>query len=108
MPSSDQPRDLRRVRSGLLGLIGISYIGFAYALAFPRVAAISGAVFRCPFLAITGIECPLCGLTRSWNAALHLDWATAFAYHSAGPVLLLLAVAYSLHNLHRFVQPSSV
>ncbi|HEX7100476.1 MAG TPA: DUF2752 domain-containing protein [Acidimicrobiia bacterium] len=43
----------------------------------------------CPFALVTGVACPLCGMTR---AALHLiqgDFAGAMAYHP----LVLLVVA---------------
>ena len=35
----------------------------------------------CPFLAMTGLPCPTCGMTRAWIAALSLDYQTAFSYH---------------------------
>ncbi len=35
----------------------------------------------CPFLALTNLPCPTCGMTRAWIAALSLDLPTAFSYH---------------------------
>ena len=35
----------------------------------------------CPFLTITGLPCPTCGMTRAWIAALSLDLQSALSYH---------------------------
>lgn len=47
----------------------------------------------CPFLSITGILCPGCGMTRAIIRALRLDFAGAWLYHPlffTVPVILLL------------------
>ena len=47
----------------------------------------------CPFLSITGIPCPGCGMTRAIIMALRLDFAGARLYHPlffTVPVILLL------------------
>lgn len=59
----------------------LAYVGIVYLLPF-----------TCPILALTGIPCPGCGLTRAWLAALGGRFAEAFAFHPlfwAVPVLLL-------------------
>ena len=48
--------------------------------------------FPCPLLLLTGLQCPLCGMTRAAASLLRLDFAAAFAYHALWP----LAVAYFL------------
>ncbi len=35
----------------------------------------------CPFLSLTRLPCPTCGMTRAWIAALQLDFSSAFAFH---------------------------
>ena len=45
------------------------------------VALIYVSPITCPILAVTGIPCPGCGLTRACLAALRLDLAAAFSYH---------------------------
>lgn len=85
--------DRLRIRHILLGLLGWSYLAFAYMLPLAAPSQRSGflaALTRCPFLQLTGIECPLCGLTRSWHALLHGDLAAAFAFNRGGPFLLPL------------------
>jgi hypothetical protein len=49
--------------------------GLAYALAVPLVFALDWA---CPILALTGLPCPGCGITRASMALLELDLLTAF------------------------------
>lgn len=45
---------------------------------------------RCPFLSLTGWQCPGCGSQRSVHALLHLDVASAWAYNP----LLILSLPY--------------
>lgn len=92
----------QRVRSGLLAGLGMAYLTFAYELETPRILGVRqlGRV-TCPLLALTGIPCPLCGTTRSWNAAFRMDWADAFGFHPIAPLFLPLAIAatvrFALH-----------
>ena len=51
-----------------------------------------GRGFPCPLLLLTGLQCPLCGMTRAAASLLRLDFAAAFSYHALWP----LAVAYFL------------
>ena len=64
-------------------------------------AAAAGVVYRldplgrlipCPYLALTELACPGCGLTRAVHFLLHADVATAFSYNP----LLFLAVPAAL------------
>ncbi len=48
--------------------------------------------FACPFLAVTGIPCPFCGMTRAVVAAVHGHIASSLAFNPGGIVVLLLAV----------------
>jgi hypothetical protein len=43
----------------------------------------------CLFKALTGHDCPGCGLTRSFTYMGHLDPIAAFRMHMLGPVLYL-------------------
>lgn len=71
---------LRRLLTGLLGMVAV---GAGYAL-WVNLTHLS---IPCPFHAITGLQCPGCGVTRMCLALLRLDVSGAW---KANPVLLLL------------------
>ena len=61
--------------------------GFAaFGVGLSALYAASGFGLPCPFRALTGWSCPLCGGTRLGAALLQLDLGAAFA---ANPVVLL-------------------
>jgi hypothetical protein len=64
------------------------YVGafFAGGLALSALYATTGFGLPCPFRAITGWDCPLCGGTRMGSALLHGDVPAAF---SSNPLALL-------------------
>ncbi|MFQ5844002.1 MAG: DUF2752 domain-containing protein [Planctomycetota bacterium] len=37
---------------------------------------------------VSGVDCPFCGMTRSFVAFMHGDVAASFGWHPAGPLLL--------------------
>lgn len=45
---------------------------------------------RCPFLVLTGWECPGCGSQRAIHSLLHLDFAAAWRYNA----MLVLSIPY--------------
>lgn len=47
----------------------------------------------CPMRTITGVPCPLCGMTTSVVASVHLDLPGALAANPAGVALVLAAIA---------------
>lgn len=53
--------------AAFLGLLGIGALAFLYAYDPRRIAFFP----KCPFLALTGLQCPGCGTTRALHAALH-------------------------------------
>ncbi|MEO6987269.1 MAG: DUF2752 domain-containing protein [Aquihabitans sp.] len=53
----------------------------------PYIAGVS-----CPSHALTGLDCPGCGSTRSIAALLHGDLATAFDHHLLVPLVLPLLI----------------
>ena len=76
-----------RVAAGLL-LVG----GAARAM-LPAAPGLS-----CPLRAVTGIPCPLCGMTTSVTATVRLDLATAVAASPAGVAAVVVAVAVLLQR----------
>ncbi len=87
-----------RVGSAALALLTGAYVAYAFVEAAPRAPGV-GALVLCPFRLLTGHPCPLCGATRAWHAALHGDWAAAFAAHPVAPLLLPIAIGLSLVGL---------
>lgn len=79
------PRDRRTLLAG----VGWGYLLFAYTLPLQGSAGLLSTLLRCPFRALTGIGCPLCGLTRSWHAILTGPWRDGLTYHPLGPELLI-------------------
>ena len=71
-----------RPRTALRPLVGF----FAAGLALSALYATTGVGVICPFRAVTGWDCPLCGGTRMGSALLHGDVASAFAFN---PVALI-------------------
>ena len=65
----------------------ITLLIFVYAVVLYMLPGIS-----CPVLALTGIRCPGCGMTRALISALRFEFCRAFEYHSmfwAVPVLYI-------------------
>ncbi|MGV3615910.1 MAG: DUF2752 domain-containing protein [Fimbriimonas sp.] len=47
----------------------------------------------CPSVLMFDRPCPGCGLTTSWTALVHGDFATAFRAHALGPLMYLIFTA---------------
>jgi hypothetical protein len=45
----------------------------------------------CLFRRVTGVPCPSCGLTRSWQAVGHGRLREGVAFHPLGPLTMLVA-----------------
>jgi hypothetical protein len=82
-----------RPRRGLAVLGAVA----AYGLGLSALYAVTGRGLPCPFLIVTGWQCPLCGGTRLGAALLHGDVAAAFADNAV--VLIALVVATVLGGL---------
>ena len=56
----------------------------------------------CPLRTLTGVPCPLCGMTTSVEATVHLHFGDALAATPAGIVLVALAIVFLVRR------PSSI
>ena len=74
---------------------GVAAILIAVAVALPR-ATLSDTLVVCPFRRLTGLPCPACGLTRSWQAAAHLRLRDSFDHHPLGAVTLVAAAGIAV------------
>ena len=73
------------------------------ALLVAGATILPGAVLRdspviCPFRRVTGLPCPTCGLTRSWQAAAHLRVTESLGYHPLGAATLVGAIVVALDS----------
>jgi Protein of unknown function (DUF2752) len=68
------------------------YVGafFAGGLALTALYATTGVGLPCPFRALTGWDCPLCGGTRMGDALLHGEIGAAFEFNPLALVGLLI------------------
>ena len=62
----------------------------------PGCALGSGAFVACPFKLVTGLRCPLCGMTRATLSLLRGDLPASLAMHPVGPLVLLALRAWLL------------
>jgi hypothetical protein len=87
-------RELRWVGAGML----------AAGALLPLLPGDAG--LPCPLRTITGVPCPLCGMTTSVVAAVHGNAADALAANPAGIALVLAAVALLLFRPARLLLPA--
>ena len=55
----------------------------------------------CGFLWLTGLECPLCGMTRAIAALLHGEWSQAIRLHALSPAALLILCGMAVSDCLR-------
>jgi hypothetical protein len=88
-------RDLRMAGAGLLGAAAI----------WPALPV--HPPFACPLRSLTGVPCPMCGITRACVAALHLDLGSSLAFNPGGVLVVIAALVALLRPqwLHRLRIP---
>lgn len=65
-------------------------------------------MFACPLKALLHIDCPGCGMQRSFIALLRGDVAGSFALHPATMPLLVMLVFTALHIRFKFRHGAAV
>jgi hypothetical protein len=73
-----------------LRILGASFI--LAGIVLPAVPGYHG-LFACPLLTLTGVPCPLCGMSTSVHATVRGDLDGAFAANPAGVGAVLVAAA---------------
>jgi Protein of unknown function (DUF2752) len=74
--------DLRELRWIGLGMLGAGFL----------LPAAGHPGFACPLRTLTGIPCPLCGMSTSVEDTVHLHVGDAMAVNPGGIVLVLAAL----------------
>ena len=82
---------LRRCAAPLLSGAALGGAAMAASVAGPTSGGLP--TVPCLFHTVTGLWCPLCGLTRGVRHALHGDVVAALSMHPLTPVVMLGAVA---------------
>ena len=85
MAVSTDVRQFRAVRAA--GYVGAFFAG---GVALSALYATTGLGLPCPFRAVTGWDCPLCGGTRMGDALLHGDVSAAFGFNPLAVVGLFV------------------
>ena len=99
---STHTRPFRAIHAA--GYVGAFFVG---GLALSALYATSGIGLPCPFRALTGWDCPLCGGTRMGAALLHGDVQAAFGYNPLAFVaLVVLGVLGALWTVEAAGGPS--
>lgn len=84
LPAPSTTIDVSDARGAALALL-------AAAATLPLLPGHAG--FPCPLRTLTGVPCPLCGMTTSVEAAVHGHVAAALQANPAGPFAVLAACA---------------
>jgi hypothetical protein len=74
-----------RRRLALFRALAVAYAMFATLAPLTRLPSL------CPFRRVTGVRCPLCGLTRATRALTRGDIRDAVALHPLAPLLWVVA-----------------
>ena len=80
---SVQPTDAISRGSAAAGVVSIAAASFGVWFFNPASA---GFFPQCPFHALTGMNCPGCGLTRGFHALFHGDVLSALHYNAMLPL----------------------
>lgn len=93
-----------RTNSAGLALTGALALGTAALL---PVGSIEDGPILCPFRLLTGVPCPLCGMTRSWVYLAHGDVEASVTSHPVGPLLMAFTALVVVVAVIRWVRGSA-
>lgn len=84
---------MRRCNNLLLAGVVVAAIS-ALIIAYLSLSPDGSPPLRCPFKALTGLDCPGCGSQRAFQALLKGDFAAAWGYNPAALLAFPLAVFF--------------
>lgn len=77
---------MKYIIGGVVGIMGLCCVYFFIN------STTSYLIPKCPFLLLTGFDCPACGIQRALYHSLHGDWSTAIRYN----YFLVISIPYFL------------
>ncbi len=92
-------RDLR-----LRIVIKSAVAAFLAVAAYVAVYRIFGFGIRCPLRALTGLLCPLCGMTHALEAVLRGHFELAMRYNALSLTLVPVGLVWLLYRAVRYVR----
>jgi len=92
-------REHRMWRAKMAGLFGAFVLGPIATGAVPGANLGLHVPSFCLFRAITGFNCPVCGITRSVALCYRFDFSAAIAQHPAGPLIAVIVILLFLYFL---------
>lgn len=81
---------LLRAAGALLALVVPATLLFGALAPKTMIAEVASGGISCVFLAVTGVPCPFCGMTRATLALGQGDFGGAFGFHPLAPLVLLM------------------
>jgi hypothetical protein len=86
--------------------VGLRALAVSYGL-FATVAGRESALVLCPWRALTGRRCPLCGLTRAVRQAIRGHLTNSVRLHPAGPLATVALILCAVRGLRvtRYAAP---
>jgi uncharacterized protein DUF2752 len=97
---------VRSVQLDTVDLRTASAVMLAAAVTLPLLPGEPGV--SCPLRSITGIPCPLCGMTTSVEHTLRFDFGDALAANPAGVAAVVVAIALLVLRPRRLRLPAVV
>jgi hypothetical protein len=82
---------------------GLIITGILLLMFIPEQSIYNNPISLCIFKSLTGIQCPLCGMTRASCELVHLHFRQAFLYNPVSlflPLLLINEIGYDL-KIHK-------
>jgi hypothetical protein len=95
LQTSSKRWDSRPIASGRSAFFALVLLALTLA---GRAGSLTQGWLFCPFRRLTDLPCPLCGISRAWEALVAGDWVAAVALHPfvilVAPVLIATAAGW--------------